>query len=127
MEGYEDHPGPARVHNRKEERLPAHIVLRWLTLLLVRVAAKQTGQTRRNLRHELQRLHLVTLDTDHGTVAQRSLLTPGRRAIQRQPDLPEPPRFYDVRPEAARPSPSSPPEVAVTDAVPALRIPSQHS
>ena len=43
-------------------------------------------------------MHLVTLATDHGTVAQRSLLTPGQQAILQRLDLPEPPRFYDFRP-----------------------------
>ncbi len=43
----------------------------------------------------------MTLATDHGTVAQRSLLTPGQQAILHQLDLPEPLRFYDFRPGAA--------------------------
>ena len=88
------------VYHRKEERIRAHIVLCWLALLLIRVAENRTQDTWRNLRDELQRLHLVTLATDHGTVAQRSLLTPGQQAILRQLDLPEPPRFYDFRPRA---------------------------
>ena len=89
------------VYHRKEDRIRAHIVLCWLALLLIRVAENQTGETWRHLRHELQRLHLVTLATDHGTVAQRSLLTPGQQAILHQLDLPEPPRFYDFHPGAA--------------------------
>ncbi|EQD54794.1 transposase IS4 family protein, partial [mine drainage metagenome] len=67
------------VYHRKEQRIRAHIVLCWLALLLIRVAENRTQDTWRNLRHELQRLHLVTLATDHGTVAQRSLLTPGQQ------------------------------------------------
>ena len=86
------------VYHRKEDRIRAHIVLCWLALLLIRVAENRTQDTWRNLRHELQRLHLVTLATDHGTVAQRSLLTPGQQAILQRLDLPEPPRFYDFRP-----------------------------
>jgi hypothetical protein len=43
-------------------------------------------------------MHLVTLATDHGTVAQRSLTTPGQRAILAGLELPEPPRFYDFTP-----------------------------
>ena len=89
------------VHPRKEDRIRAHIVLCWLALLLTRVAETRTQDTWRNLRHELQRMHLVTLATDHGTVAQRSLLTPGQQAILGRLDLAEPPRFYDFRPAAA--------------------------
>ena len=89
------------VYHRKEDRIRAHIVLCWLALLLIRVAETRTQDTWRNLRHELQRMHLVTLATDHGTVAQRSLLTPGQQAILGRLDLAEPPRFYDFRPAAA--------------------------
>ncbi|MHB8393986.1 MAG: IS1634 family transposase, partial [Candidatus Dormibacteria bacterium] len=69
-----------------------------LALLVIRVAEYRTQDYWHNLRHEIQRLHLVTLVTDHGTVAQRSLLTPGQQAILQRLDLPEPPRFYDFRP-----------------------------
>ncbi|MGH7665820.1 MAG: IS1634 family transposase [Candidatus Dormibacteria bacterium] len=89
------------VYHRKEERIRAHIVLCWLALLLIRVAENRTQDSWRNLRHELQRLHLVTLATDHGTVAQRSLLTSGHQAILERLDLPDPPRFYDFKPAAA--------------------------
>jgi hypothetical protein len=89
------------VYHRKEERIRAHIVLCWLALLLIRVAENRTQDTWRNLSHELQRMHLVTLATNHGTVAQRSLLTSGQQAILSRLDLPEPARFYDFKPTAA--------------------------
>ena len=41
----------------------------------------------------------MTLATDHGTVAQRSLLTAAQQAILHQLELPEPPRFFDFRPK----------------------------
>jgi hypothetical protein len=40
-------------------------------------------------------MHLVTLATGHGKVAQRSTLTAGHKAILTALDLPEPPRFFD--------------------------------
>jgi hypothetical protein len=43
-------------------------------------------------------MHLVTLATPHGTVAQRSLTTPGQRTVLAALDLPEPPRFFDFTP-----------------------------
>ena len=46
----------------------------WLALLLIRVAENATGDTWRNLRHELDRMHLVTLATSDGRVAQRSAM-----------------------------------------------------
>jgi transposase len=89
------------VYHRKQERIRAHIVLCWLALLLIRVAENRTQDTWRNLRHELQQLHLVTLATDRGTVAQRSLLTVGQQATLTRLEMPEPPRFYDFKPAAA--------------------------
>src|SRR5207237_50001 len=49
------------VFHRLEDRIRAHILICWLALLLVRLAERQAGDTWRNLRRELERLHLVTL------------------------------------------------------------------
>jgi hypothetical protein len=43
-------------------------------------------------------MHLVTLATTEGQVAQRSELTPGQRAILTALELPEPPRFFHFTP-----------------------------
>ena len=89
------------VFHHREDRIRAHVQLCWLALLLIRVAENSTGQTWRTLHHELDRLHLVTLATGSGTVAQRSTLTPGQKAILTALDLPEPPRFFDFTPASA--------------------------
>ena len=83
------------VFHHREDRIRAHIQLCWLALLLLRVIENATGDTWRNVRHELDRMHLVTLATDHGRVAQRSATTPGQRTLFQALDLPEPPRFFD--------------------------------
>lgn len=88
------------VYHHREDRIRAHIQLQWLALLLLRVAETTAGQTWRNIRDELERLHLVTLSTTEGQVAQRSELTPGHRAILSALDLPAPPRFFDFTPAA---------------------------
>ena len=54
-----------------------------------------TGDTWRNIRHELDRMHLVTLATADGHVAQRSTTTAGQKTILTALELPEPPRFFD--------------------------------
>jgi len=87
-------------YHRREDRIEAHAQLCWLALLLLRVAETETGDTWRNLRNELDRMHLVTLATNEGTVAQRTELTPGQRQILGALQLPEPPRFYDFTPTA---------------------------
>jgi len=83
------------VFHYREDRIRAHIQLCWLALLLLRVIENATGDTWRNVRHELDRMHLVTLATDHGRVAQRSATTPAQRTVLHALDLPEPPRFFD--------------------------------
>ena len=83
------------VFHYREDRIRAHIQLCWLALLLLRVIENATGDTWRNTRRELDRLHLVTLATSAGRVAQRSATTPGQQTVLRALDLPEPPRFFD--------------------------------
>jgi hypothetical protein len=74
------------------------VQLCWLALLLIRVAETATGDTWRNLRHELDRMHQVTLATDHGQVTQRSAVTARQKQILTALDLPEPPRFFHFAP-----------------------------
>jgi IS4 transposase len=86
------------VHHRREDRIRGHIQLCWLALLLIRVAENATGDTWRNLRHELDRMALVTLATSHGTVAQRTQTTTDQRRILGALELGEPPKFFDFTP-----------------------------
>ena len=83
------------VFHHREDRIRAHIQLCWLALLLLRVIENATGDTWRNVRPELDRMHLVTLATNAGQVAQRSATTPGQQTILRALDLPEPPKFFN--------------------------------
>jgi len=83
------------VFHYREDRIRGHVQLCWLALLLIRVIENATDDTWRNIRHELDRMALVTLATDDGQVAQRSTLTAGHKAILAALQLPEPPRFFD--------------------------------
>lgn len=89
------------VFHHKDQRIQAHIQLCWLALLLLRVAETETGDTWRNLRDELERLHLVVLRTPEGTLAQRSELTTQHKQILARLQLPEPPRFREFTPNGA--------------------------
>ena len=44
---------------------------------------------------ELERIRLVTLETEAGTVAQRTRLDDKHRSILQAMELPEPPRYHD--------------------------------
>ena len=46
---------------------------------------------------ELDRMHLVTIETAEGRVAQRSATTPRQVEILRKLDIAEPARFYDFK------------------------------
>jgi hypothetical protein len=83
------------VFHYREDRIRAHVQLCWLALLLIRVIENTTGDTWRNVRNELDRLHLVTLATAEGHVAQRSRVTTGQKKILAALEVPEPRRFYD--------------------------------
>ena len=96
--GWRDMKGALKlrpVFHYREDRIRAHIQLCWLALLLLRVVENTTGDTWRNARHELDRMHLVTLSTPEGRVAQRSTLTAGQNSILTALSLPEPPRFFN--------------------------------
>jgi hypothetical protein len=83
------------VFHHREDRIRAHVQLCWLALLLLRVVENATNDTWRNIRNELERMHLVTLATAEGQVAQRSATTTGHKTILAALELPEPPRFFD--------------------------------
>ena len=67
------------VSHFREDRIRAHVQLCWLALLLIRVVENATGETWRCVRDELERMHLVTLETSEGRVAKRSLTTTRQR------------------------------------------------
>ena len=90
------------VYHRLEHRIRAHVVLCWLALLLIRVAETTTGDTWRNLHHELDRMHLGTFTGPAGTIRRRTATTPAQAGIFRALDLAEPREISDIRP--ARPA-----------------------
>jgi hypothetical protein len=101
--GWRDTKGALKlrpVYHYREDRIRAHVQPCWLALLLIRVAETATSDTWRNLRHELDPMHLVTLATADGRVAQRSAATPGQQAILQAMGLPEPPKFFGFTVEA---------------------------
>jgi transposase len=98
--GWRDLKGALRlrpVYHHREDRIRSHIQLCWLGLLLIRVAENATGDTWRNLRHELDRMHLVTLATDDGRIAQRTATTTRQRQILTDLQIREPAQIQDYQ------------------------------
>ena len=96
--GWRDLKGSLRlrpVFHHREDRIRSHIQLCWLGLLLIRVAENATGDTWRNLRNELDRMHLVTLETTEGRIAKRSATTKRQREILAALEIREPAQILD--------------------------------
>jgi hypothetical protein len=94
------------VHHRKEDRIRAHVILCWLALLLIRIAENQARDSWRNLRDELERMHLGTFTGTAGTSRQRTELTARQRDILHALSVAQPPLFLDLQapePAAIRP------------------------
>ncbi|HLI43945.1 MAG TPA: IS1634 family transposase [Acidimicrobiales bacterium] len=96
--GWRDLKGSLRlrpIYHHREDRIRSHVQLCWLGLLLIRVAENATGDTWRNLRHELDRMHLVTLETREGRIAKRSATTNRQREILAALEIREPAQILD--------------------------------
>jgi IS4 transposase len=83
------------VFHHREDRIRSHVQLYWLVLLLIRVVENATGDSWRNVRHELDRMHIVTMQSSEGRVAQRTNTTPAQASILRFLEMADPGRFLD--------------------------------
>lgn len=86
------------VYHRTEDRIRAHVLLCWLSLLLIRITETRTGQTWPAVRDDLQRLHLGTFTGPAGSFRQRTELTTGQKKILTALGLPEPRRVFEATP-----------------------------
>ena len=86
------------VFHRLDDRIRAHALICWLALLLVRIAERHTGQTWRRMRTELERIKLVTLAGQAGTVQQTTPLTDQQRQVLGALDVPVPPAVTSLDP-----------------------------
>lgn len=96
--GWRDMKGALRlrpVFHWREDRIRSHVQLCWLALLLIRVAENATSDTWRNIACELDRMHLVTMVSRDGRIAQRSSTTAGQRELLGALGLAEPPLLVD--------------------------------
>jgi len=90
------------VYHRLEDRIRAHVLLCWLALLLIRVAENKTGQTWKNLRPTLQRMHLGEFSGECGQVSQRTETTPAQQQIFKALAVKEPPRIFSINPSGKK-------------------------
>ena len=72
------------------------MLLCWLSLLLIRICENATGDTWRNLRNQLDRVHVGTFAGPAGACRRRTDLLPRHREILRALEIPEPPLFVQL-------------------------------
>jgi transposase len=89
------------IYHRKQDRIRAHVLLSFLALLLCRVAETRAKDTWRNLRRELERIHLGYFQGSAGRIQQRTQLTQRQREILAATQVPEPPVFLAIEPSSA--------------------------
>lgn len=86
------------VFHRLEERIKAHILICWLALLLVRIAERETEESWRKIRAELERIKLVTLAGAAGTVQQITPLSGSQSQILASLQVEPPPPVTSLEP-----------------------------
>ena len=95
------------VYHRKEERIRAHVTLCFLGLMLIRVIETTVHDTWRNVRRELERMHLGEFSGPAGRVLQRTETTPAQRAILQALAIKEPRLIVDAVPARTSRRPST--------------------
>jgi hypothetical protein len=86
------------VYHRLEDRIRAHVLLCWLTLLLVRIIETKTGRTWAAVREDLQNLHVGVFTGPAGTFAQISETTATIRTVLDALNVPGPKKVLHLTP-----------------------------
>jgi hypothetical protein len=89
------------VCHRREDRIRAHVILCWLSLLLIRVTENTAGQPWNRIRAELQRQHAVTWTGPAGTFRQATDLTKPLRDIYTALSIEPPKKILTLEPGSA--------------------------
>ena len=84
------------VYHRLEDRIRSHVLLCWLSLLLIRVAENETDQTWRQLSSTLSRLKAGIHRTQSGEVWQSTPVTDEQKGIFSALQVEPPPRYLSV-------------------------------
>jgi transposase len=85
------------LYHRKEERIRAHVLLCYLSLLLVRIAEHETGETWDRIRPIMDRCHLGEFSSKDGRIFQRTELTSEQVNILNRLKIAHPPSVYNVQ------------------------------
>jgi transposase len=84
------------LYHHKDERIRSHVLLCFLSLLLVRIAERQTGQTWDHLRAILERIHLGEFESKDGRILQRTELAPDQANLLKTLNISPPPKIQKM-------------------------------
>ena len=84
-------------YHRKEERIRTHVLLCYLSLLLVRIAERETGETWDRIRPIMDRCHLGESSSKNGRIFQRTELTSEQVNILNRLKITQPPSVTNVQ------------------------------
>jgi transposase len=79
------------IYHSKDDRIRSHVLLCWLSLLLIRIAEVETQMTWPKIKRAMQRLNLIEFLTKDGRILQHTELTSDQRNILNQLKI-KPPR-----------------------------------
>lgn len=88
------------VYHTKDERIRSHVLLCWLSLLLIRVIERETALSWNKIRSEMERLHLVEFLAENRRVFQYTELNKDQRSILKKLNI-KPPKIIKSIEEAA--------------------------
>ena len=92
-------PGPGEGEPRAAGGgIRAHVILRWLALLLARITENTCGATWPSLRRELDRIAVGTFNGPAGTFRQRTEISPAQHDILDRLGISPPPKIYQLTP-----------------------------
>jgi transposase len=88
------------MYHRLEERIRAHIIISWLALLLIRIVEVETGSTWKQIRREMERMHLGYFSSKNGDLFQRTELTLKQRETFVALGVEPPPNIIEIEPKS---------------------------
>jgi len=91
------------VYHRRSDRIKAHVLLRWLALLLIRIAENESGETWHQLKRIFRPLLVAEHATQQGVISQTNKLTVDQKRVLDGLNLKTPKRYLAIpTPRTAR-------------------------
>ncbi len=69
------------MYHSKDDRIRSHVLICWLSLLMVRIAEEESGLTWSRIRKQMQQQNLIEFFDPNGRILQHTELTINQRNI----------------------------------------------